>query len=69
MVRHFNLLILFVLALALLTVAGCGKKDAPAKNTHGPALTPYRQKPPAKLEPIEVPPVMKEHKGVPPAGK
>ncbi|MHB0935089.1 MAG: hypothetical protein ACYDCO_03620 [Armatimonadota bacterium] len=68
MTRFSMLLIMCGLCLALLAVAGCGKKEASGKNIHGPALTPYRQQPPEKLEPIEIPPVMKEHKDIP-AGK
>lgn len=69
MTRFSMVCIACAVCLSLLAVAGCGKKNAAGGNTCGPALTPYRQTAPAKLEPIEIPPVMKEHKGVPPAGK
>jgi len=68
MSRFFTFIVLCGLGLLLLAVAGCGKKAAAGRNIHGPALTPYRQKAPEKLEPIEIPPVMKEHKEIP-AGK
>lgn len=69
MTRFLTVLIVCAVCLPLLAMAGCGKKDKAGAQSRGPALTPYRQKPAEKLEPIEISPVMKEHKGVPPAGK
>lgn len=68
MTRFFTFIVMCGLCLSLLAVAGCGKKTAAGGNLHGPALTPYQQVPPQKLEPIEIPPVMKDHKEAP-AGK
>ena len=68
MTRFSTLVIVCGMCLSLLAVAGCGKKGAIGGKLREPALTPYQQKTPEKLEPIEIPPVMKEHKDVP-AGK
>jgi len=65
MTRSGGLLVLFVVALSLATLSGCGKKTAVGGKARQPSLTIYHENPPAKLEPVEIPPIVKERKGDP----
>lgn len=64
MTRYFSPLVLCLAALSLLAVTGC-RKDAARVETRQPPLATYRQQEPQKLEPVDIPPVVKERKGDP----